>query len=146
VCKLQFDAKDGFSCSKCGESPNCVLFDGTFLACKKDWLVGNDTSDGSEIQTGSAHQDRILLPNRDQQRQVLEFSKTTQKKPWNQHQFQQLLDSIQMKTLKKILVSIVIKNAEIRPILIGTKKRVENNLIINIRITPVIVMPDGPSF
>jgi hypothetical protein len=51
-----------------------------------------------------------------------------------------------MKTLKKFLVSIVIKNAEVRPILIGTKKRVENNLIINIRITPVIVMPDGPSF
>ena len=95
-----------------------MLFDGTFLACKKDWLVGNDTlSDGSEIQTGSTHQDRILLPNRDQQRQVLEFSKTTWKKPWSQHQFQHLFDSIQIRTLKKILVSVLIKNAEVRSIL-----------------------------
>jgi len=78
---LNMDEAAEFSCPKCGDIPDVVLFDGTLLACRRDQMLSTiSVQSRPEVDYGSSHRDRVLLL-KSQRERFLPFLLSTPETP-----------------------------------------------------------------
>jgi len=112
---ITFNEKEDFSCGECGEEPEIVLFDGTFLSCRKDLLSFAETAQPLLPPPSIFHSDRVFLTAA-KGKLLEEFAVSCQEKPIEREKVSQLLEIPRLSALSTFFQSISIP-AEDQPVL-----------------------------
>jgi len=88
---MTFNEKEDFSCKECGEEPETVLFDGTFLSCRKDLFAFAEAPQPLLPPPSILHSDRVFLTAA-KGKLLEEFALSSKEKPIREERVSQLLD------------------------------------------------------
>jgi len=109
---VHFDEIEAFSCGKCGNQPEVVLFDGTFLSCRKDFLSLEREEEAPLPGPSVHHTDRIFLNGSDGS-QLRKFALSTPESPVPKEEVQSLLDIRRLSALSSFLELVSLPSKEV---------------------------------
>jgi len=91
--ELFFNDVEAFKCQDCEKTPQIVLFDGTFLACRKDLMVIPPVEVGECFTPSSTHADRVFLRDKNHQKILQKIASTNQDNLITHGNFQSALEN-----------------------------------------------------